>query len=243
IAVHCSGNDSLLFQKAPTDKQDYIEFHGEVDDIEDLEDSLQASAVNLVGELWRLFLGISTAVATNTALDLEFVSDVIALTKPRIKEENLETKRVRSDEIGEDLTLSSIVKKARISEPITYSYTPGLDITSFPSSSTTYPTLYNQTTTVSSSDQHSLATMKQRKHKSLPSGRPLQIHELAFDEGVLDDETRTQKQKQKRKQLPASVRVNSLLSRIENVLNPFEKYAKQNIIPYINIADDDDDEK
>ncbi|CAF4427674.1 unnamed protein product, partial [Didymodactylos carnosus] len=117
-------------------------------------------------ELWRLFLGISTAVATNTALDLDFVSDVIALTKPRIKEENLETKRVRSYEIGE-----------------------------------------------------------------------------AFDEEVLDDETRTQKQKQKRKQLPASVRVNSLLSRIENVLNPFVKYAKQNIIPYINIADDDDDEK
>ncbi|CAF4579107.1 unnamed protein product, partial [Didymodactylos carnosus] len=129
---------------------------------------------------------ISTAVATNTSLDLDFISDVIALTKPRIKEENLETKRVRSDEIGEDLTLSSIVKKARISEPITYSYTPGLDITSLPSSSTTYPTLYNQTTTVSSSDQHSLTTMKQRKHKSLPSGRPLQIHELAFDEGVLD---------------------------------------------------------
>ncbi|CAF1087300.1 unnamed protein product [Didymodactylos carnosus] len=196
IAVHCSGNDSLLFQKAPTDKQDYIEFHGEVDDIEDLEDSLQASAVNLVNatntqnrltDVTMSSVNKITHISPESSLLIEdkivqilsrlntlpastqgnyFVSDVIALTKPRIKEENLETKRVRSYEIGE-----------------------------------------------------------------------------AFDEEVLDDETRTQKQKQKRKQLPASVRVNSLLSRIENVLNPFVKYAKQNIIPYINIADDDDDEK
>ncbi|CAF4024638.1 unnamed protein product, partial [Didymodactylos carnosus] len=48
IAVHRGENDSLLFQKGTTNKQDYIAFHDKVDDIEDSEDSLQASTVNLM---------------------------------------------------------------------------------------------------------------------------------------------------------------------------------------------------
>ncbi|CAF1442934.1 unnamed protein product [Didymodactylos carnosus] len=42
------------------------------------------------------------------------------------------------------------------------------------------------------------------------------------------------------RRLPPSIRVNSLISRIEDVLKPFESYAEQNIISFINIADEDD---
>ncbi|CAF0961642.1 unnamed protein product [Didymodactylos carnosus] len=44
----------------------------------------------------------------------------------------------------------------------------------------------------------------------------------------------------KKRRLPPSLRVNSLISRIEDVLKPFESYAEQNIIPFIDIADEDD---
>ncbi|CAF0839327.1 unnamed protein product [Didymodactylos carnosus] len=213
-------SDYSLFTKQGTDNQDYLVFHGEtVGEDENSKSTDEQMIFNLQASNNQIAIREQeTDIEPQEERESKLVTPRSTTSKNTTAvETNL------SDEIIEPG--SHRVRSADLEDTQNFRSST----TQWASNGTTTPTTTTPASNISS-------VPKQKTNKIPKSDRPLTVNDISNQE----EESVVHAATKKRKAISASARANTLLSRIENVLDPFERYARQNIVPYINLVDDEE---